>query len=48
MKIAEDMIKAIYGIINLGFFHRNLRIEHFVLHQNKWKLESLILNEATN
>ena len=42
-QIAGDILKAIYGLLVAGYFHRNLRFEHFVRHKGVWKLESLVL-----
>lgn len=36
--IFSDIIKASFSLIMAGFYHRNLRPEHFVLVDNKWKL----------
>lgn len=43
--IAQDILKAIYGLLIPGYFHKNLRLEHFVKHKGVWKLESLVFHE---
>jgi serine/threonine protein kinase len=39
------LVKAVYSLIMNGYWHRNIRAEHFVRCGKVWKLESLVLND---
>lgn len=43
--IFQDILKAAYSFIMEGFWHRNLRADHFVKVGNKWKLENIVYEE---
>ena len=45
MLIFEQIVKAIYSLYMAGFWHRNIRPEHFVKSEGVWKLESMVYNE---
>ncbi len=45
MKIFDQIVRAVYSLIMSGYWHRNIRAEHFVKSGETWKMESLVLNE---
>ena len=45
LAIFKQITKAIYSLYMAGFWHRNIRPEHFVKVGEMWKMESLVFNE---
>ena len=46
LEIFEQCMKAIYSLYMAGFWHRNIRPEHFVKVKKTWKLESIVFSES--
>lgn len=45
MKIFDNILKSIYSLYSNGYWHKNIRAEHFVKVGNLWKLDSLVYHE---
>jgi hypothetical protein len=45
MAVFDQIVRAVYSIVMNGYWHRNVRAEHFVKCGKAWKLESLVLND---
>jgi hypothetical protein len=45
MRIFDNILKAVYSIYSNGYWHKNIRPEHFVKIDNIWKLNSLVYCE---
>lgn len=48
LDIFSQVVKAIYSLVMNGYWHRNIRPDHFVRVDKVWKLESAILSEDFN
>ena len=46
LSIFREIIKSVFSTYTAGFWHRNVRPEHFVKVKNTWKMESLVYNES--
>lgn len=44
MNIFDQIVRAVYSLIMNGYWHRNIRAEHFVKCGKLWKLESLVVS----
>lgn len=38
MEISGNILKGVYGLLKADYIHCNIRVEHFVRLEGKWKL----------
>ena len=45
LRIFDHVLKAVYSVYANGYWHRNVRPEHFVKVGDTWRLDSLVYSE---
>jgi len=47
LRIFDHILKAVYSLYTDGYWHKNIRLEHFVKVGKLWKLKSAVYSENT-
>ena len=45
VQVLKDVIEGIYGVIDRGYYPQNVRPEHFVLAEKRWKIRCVVFEE---